>query len=210
LIEESPSPFVDESLRKQLGDAAVLIARSMGYSNAGTMEFLVDENKNFYFMEVNARIQVEHPVTEMVTGIDMVQEQIRIAAGEELGVDQEDIRWNGWALECRINAEDPDNNFMPSPGTVENLILPSGPWVRVDTHIFPNYEIPPFYDSLLGKVVTWGSDRVKAIKRMQRALFEFRIDGIHVTIPFHQKVLQNKDFIAGNIHTHFLEEFTNT
>lgn len=210
LIEESPSPFVDESLRKQLGDAAVLIAESIGYTNAGTMEFLVDENKNFYFMEVNARIQVEHPVTEMVTGIDMVQEQIRIAAGEELDVGQEDIRWNGWALECRINAEDPDNDFMPSPGTVENLILPGGPGVRVDTHIFPNYEIPPFYDSLIGKVVTWGNDREKAIKRMQRALYEFRIDGIRVTIPFHQKVLQTKDFIAGNIHTHFLEEIMNT
>ena len=210
LIEESPSPFVDESLRKQLGDAAVLIARSIGYTNAGTMEFLVDENKNFYFMEVNARIQVEHPVTEMVTGIDMVQEQIRIAAGEELDVGQEDIRWNGWALECRINAEDPDNDFMPSPGTVESLILPGGPGVRVDTHIYPNYNIPPFYDSLIGKVVTWGNDREKAIKRMQRALYEFQIDGIRVTIPFHQKVLQNKDFIAGNIHTHFLEEITNT
>ncbi len=210
LIEESPSPFVDESLRKQLGDAAVLIAESIGYTNAGTMEFLVDENKNFYFMEVNARIQVEHPVTEMVTGIDMVQEQIRIAAGEELDVGQEDIRWNGWALECRINAEDPDNDFMPSPGTVESLILPGGPGVRVDTHIFPNYNIPPFYDSLIGKVVTWGNDREKAIKRMQRALYEFQIDGIQVTIPFHQKVLQNKDFIAGNIHTHFLEEITNT
>ena len=148
LIEESPSPFVDENLRKKMGDTAVLVARSIGYTNAGTMEFLVDKNKNFYFMEVNARIQVEHPVTEMVTGIDIVRQQILIAAHKKIEVGQDDIIQNGWSIECRINAEDPDNNFAPSPGVINNLILPNGPGVRIDTHIYNNYEIPPFYDSL--------------------------------------------------------------
>jgi len=206
LIEESPSPFVNEALRNQLGETAILIARSIGYTNAGTMEFLVDGNKNFYFMEVNARVQVEHPVTEMVTGIDIVQQQILIAAGGKLEFNQSDIRLNGWSMECRINAADPSDNFMPSPGKIENLIIPGGPWVRLDTHIYNNYEISPFYDSLIGKLVVWAKDRPMAIKRMQRALAEFRIQGIKVTTGFHEKVFQDPDFIKGDINTHFLEK----
>jgi acetyl-CoA carboxylase biotin carboxylase subunit len=206
LIEESPSPFVDEVLRKKLGETAIQVARSVGYSNAGTMEFLVDKDKNFYFMEINARLQVEHPVTELVTGIDIVQQQILLAAGEKLSILQDDIRLNGWSMECRINAADPANNFMPSPGEITNLILPAGPGVRVDTHIFNRYEISPFYDSLIAKLVVWAEDRQMVIKRMLKALSEFRIEGIKSTVPFHQQVLQDKDFIQGDIDTHFLEK----
>lgn len=205
LIEESPSPFVDEVLRNKLGETAIQVARSVGYSNAGTMEFLVDKNKNFYFMEINARLQVEHPVTELVTGIDIVQQQILLAAGKKLSIVQDDIRLNGWSMECRINAADPANNFMPSPGEIANLILPVGPGVRVDTHIFNRYEISPFYDSLIAKLVVWAEDRQMAIKRMQKALSEFRIEGIKCTVPLHQRVFQDKDFIQGDIDTHFLE-----
>ena len=206
LIEESPSPFVDEVLRNKLGETAIQVARSIGYTNAGTMEFLVDKNRNFYFMEINARLQVEHPVTELVTGIDIVQQQILLAAGEKLSIVQDDIRLNGWSMECRINAADPTDNFMPSPGEIKNLILPAGPGVRVDTHIFNHYEISPFYDSLIGKLVVWAEDRHMAIKRMQRALSEFRIEGIKSTVPFHQRVFQDEDFIQGDIDTHFLEK----
>ncbi len=207
LIEESPSPFVDEALRNKLGETAILIARSIGYTNAGTMEFLVDSNKDFYFMEVNARVQVEHPVTEMVTGIDIVQQQILIAAGSKLEFKQNDIRLNGWSMECRINAADPEDNFMPSPGKIENLVLPGGPGVRLDTHIYNNYEVSPFYDSLIGKLVVWAKDRPMAIKRMKRALSEFQIEGIKVTTGFHERVFQDADFIKGNINTHFLDKF---
>jgi acetyl-CoA carboxylase biotin carboxylase subunit len=207
LIEESPSPFVDEALRNKLGETAIQVARSIGYTNAGTMEFLVDKNKNFYFMEVNARVQVEHPVTELVTGLDIVQQQILLAQGEKLTLSQDEIRLNGWSMECRINAADPADNFMPSPGEIKNLILPGGPGVRVDTHIFNQYEISPFYDSLIGKLVVWAQDRNLAIKRMQRALSEFQIEGIKVTVPFHQTVFQDEDFIRGDIDTHFLEKF---
>ena len=205
LIEESPSPFVDEALRSKLADTAILVASSIGYTNAGTMEFLVDKNKNFYFMEVNARVQVEHPVTELVTGIDIVQQQILLAQGEKLTVGQDDIHLNGWSIECRINAADPEDNFMPSPGKIENLVLPGGPGVRLDTHIYNNYEISPFYDSLIGKLVVWGKDRPMAIKRMQRALDELQIEGIKVTVPFYKKVFKDSDFIAGEIDTHFLQ-----
>ncbi len=207
LIEESPSPFVDEVLRHTLGETAIQVARSIGYTNAGTMEFLVDKNKNFYFMEVNARVQVEHPVTELVTGLDIVQQQILLAQGEKLTLGQDEIRLNGWSMECRINAADPADNFMPSPGEIKNLILPGGPGVRMDTHIFNHYEISPFYDSLIGKLVVWAKDRDMAIKRMQRALSEFQIEGIKVTVPFHQTVFQDEDFIRGDIDTHFLEKF---
>jgi acetyl-CoA carboxylase biotin carboxylase subunit len=207
LIEESPSPFVDDALRNKLGETAIQVARSIGYTNAGTMEFLVDKNKNFYFMEVNARVQVEHPVTELVTGLDIVQQQILLAQGEKLTLGQDEIRLNGWSLECRINAADPADNFMPSPGEIKNLILPAGPGVRVDTHIFNGYEISPFYDSLIGKLVVWAKDRNLAIKRMQRALAEFQIEGIKVTVPFHQRVFRDEDFIRGDIDTHFLEKF---
>jgi acetyl-CoA carboxylase biotin carboxylase subunit len=207
LIEESPSPFVDDALRNKLGETAIQVARSIGYTNAGTMEFLVDKNKHFYFMEVNARVQVEHPVTELVTGLDIVQQQILLAQGEKLTLRQDEIRLNGWSMECRINAADPADNFMPSPGEIKNLILPGGPGVRVDTHIFNRYEISPFYDSLIGKLVVWAKDRDRAIKRMQRALSEFQIEGIKVTVPFHQRVFQDADFIRGDIDTHFLEKF---
>ena len=207
LIEESPSPFVDDALRNKLGETAIQVARSVGYTNAGTMEFLVDKNKNFYFMEINARVQVEHPITELVTGLDIVQQQILLAQGEELTLSQDEIRLNGWSMECRINAADPADNFMPSPGEIKNLILPGGPGVRVDTHIFNQYEISPFYDSLIGKLVVWAPDRDMAIKRMQRALSEFQIEGIKVTVPFHQTVFQDEDFIRGDIDTHFLEKF---
>ena len=207
LIEESPSPFVDEELRSKLGETAIQVARLVGYTNAGTIEFLVDKNKNFYFMEVNARVQVEHPVTELVTGIDIVQQQVLLAQGEKLTLKQDDIHLNGWSLECRINAADPDDNFMPSPGDITDLILPAGPGVRIDTHIFNPYHISPFYDSLIGKLVVWAADRRMAIKRMQRALAEFQIEGIKTTIPFHQQVLADEDFNRGNIDTHFLEKW---
>ena len=207
LIEESPSPFVDEPLRKKLGKTAIQVARSIGYANAGTMEFLVDQNKNFCFMEVNARIQVEHPVTEFVTGFDIVQQQILIAANERLSFKQDDIRLNGWSMECRINASDPEDNFMPSPGEIKALILPGGPGVRVDTHIYNHYVVSPFYDSLICKLVVWGSTRDLAIRRMRRALSEFQLEGIKVTVPFHKKVFQDNDFIKGEFDTHFLEKF---
>ena len=207
LIEESPSPCVDKDLREKMGTAAIDVARAIGYSNAGTMEFLLDRNRNYYFMEVNARLQVEHPVTELVTGIDLVWQQIRIAAGEKLPFTQKDITQRGWAIECRINAADPDDNFMPCPGVIEELTLPDGPGVRVDTHIYRKYEVSPFYDSLIGKLIVLGEDRDMAIRRMQRALSEFRVEGIKVTIPFHAKVLQDKDFISGDIDTHFLDRF---
>jgi acetyl-CoA carboxylase biotin carboxylase subunit len=208
LIEESPSPFVDRELRNNLGNTAIKVARLVGYTNAGTIEFLVDKNKNFYFMEVNARVQVEHPVTELVTGIDIVQKQILLAQGEKLTLKQDDIHLNGSSLECRINAADPDDNFMPSPGDITHLILPAGPGVRVDTHIFAPYLISPFYDSLIGKLIVWAENRDMAIKRMQRALAEFQIEGIKSTIPFHQQVVQDADFIRGDIDTHFLEKWT--
>ncbi len=207
LIEESPSPFVDENLRNKLGQTAIQVACLVGYTNAGTMEFLLDKDKNFYFMEVNARVQVEHPVTELVTGIDIVQQQILIAQDEKLSLAQDDIHLNGWSMECRINAADPADNFMPSPGEISHLILPAGPGVRVDTHIFNPYVISPFYDSLIGKLVVWAQNRDMAIKRMQRALSEFQIEGIKSTIPFHQRVFQDADFISGDIDTHFLEKW---
>ncbi len=207
LIEESPSPFVDNELRHRMGGAAIEVARAAKYVNAGTVEFLLDKQKNFYFLEINSRIQVEHPVTEMVTGEDLIQRQILIAAGEELDLRQDDIRLNGWSMECRINAEDPDDNFMPCPGTINKLILPSGPGVRVDTHLYDKYEVPPFYDSLICKLVVWAANRTMAIKRMRRALEEFQIDGIKVTVPFHEMVMANKDFISGDINTRFLDTF---
>jgi acetyl-CoA carboxylase biotin carboxylase subunit len=207
LIEEAPSPFIDESLRAEMGAAAIRVARSLDYTNAGTMEFLVDKDRHYYFMEVNARVQVEHPVTEMITGIDIVQEQIRIAAGQPLTRRQEDIAINGWSIECRINAADPDNDFMPSPGVIETLILPAGPGVRMDTHIHSGYLVPPFYDSLVGKLVVWAENRNAAIRRMDRALAEFEVEGIQVTASFHRRVMADTDYVNGNIDTHFLERF---
>ena len=205
LIEESPSPIVDEELRKRMGDAAIRVMRSVGYFNAGTVEFLMDKDKNFYFNEINSRLQVEHPVTEMVTGVDLLRQQLIIAAGGRLELSQDEIQQNGWSIECRINAEDPDNSFTPNAGLIKQIIFPGGPGVRVDTHLYSNYEIPPFYDSLVGKLVVWAEDRNMAIKRMRRALSEFYIEGPKSTIPFHQKVMQDEDFIKGNINTHFIK-----
>src|SRR3989339_1784892 len=205
LIEEAPSSFVDEDLRAALGNTAITIARALGYTNAGTIEFLVDKDKKFYFMEVNARVQVEHPVTEMITGIDIVRQQILIAAGQKLALKQEDIVPNGWAMECRINASDPSDNFMPCPGRIESIVFPGGPGVRIDTHIHDGYMVGPFYDSLIGKLIVWDQDRLSAIRRMKRALDEFDIRGIQTTIPFFRKIFLNKNFQKGDIDTHFLD-----
>ncbi len=207
LIEETPSPFLDQDLRRRMGETAVQVARAVEYVNAGTVEFLVDKQKRFYFMEINSRIQVEHPVTEMVTGEDLIARQILIAAGHELDLRQEDVNLNGWSIECRINAEDPDDEFMPCPGQIHGLILPSGPGVRVDTHIYETYEVPPYYDSLICKLVVWANTRNMAIRRMGRALSEFQVEGIKITAPFHARVLKDAGFIAGDINTRFLETF---
>ncbi len=206
LLEESPSPVVDHKLRRRLGDIAVKGARAAGYVSAGTIEFLLDHHNNFYFMEMNTRIQVEHPVTELVTGIDLVKEQIRIASGEKIKTHQDAIRLKGSAIECRINAEDYENNFMPCPGKIERLNLPGGPGVRVDTHIYQGYEISPYYDSLVAKLITYGNNRQEAIKIMQRALGEFEIAPIKTTIPFHQQLIENPLFLKGEISTHFVQE----
>lgn len=209
LLEEAPSVFINEETRKRMGETAVLAARAAGYCSAGTVEFLVDKHHNFYFIEMNTRIQVEHPVTEMVTGIDIVKEQIRIAAGEPLGFIQDHIRIHGWAIECRINAEDPDMDFRPSPGTVTEYIPPGGPGIRVDSALYAGYSIPPFYDSLVAKVIAWGRDRNEAIARMDRALREFTIKGIKTTIPFHLKILENAFFQRGEVYTNFIQRRIN-
>ena len=206
LLEESPSVVVDNKLRRRLGELAVKAAKSVNYVGAGTIEFLLDQGSRFYFMEMNTRIQVEHPVTESVTGIDLIKEQIRVAAGEKLRYQQENIQIKGAAIECRINAEDFENNFMPCPGKIETLIMPGGPGVRIDTHIYPGYEISPYYDSLVAKIITHGRSRQEAIKIMQRALSEFHIAPIKTTIPFHMKLLENSQFIKGDISTHFVQE----
>jgi acetyl-CoA carboxylase biotin carboxylase subunit len=205
LVEESPSPVVHGKQRTKIGAAAVDGAQAAGYRSAGTMEFLRDEAGHFYFMEMNTRIQVEHPVTEMVTGIDLVQEQIRLASGEKLGIDQKNIKFRGHAIECRINAEDPDRDFLPCPGKIEDLHLPKGEGVRVDTHIYAGYQIPPFYDSLVAKLIVWGADRAEAIARMSQALAEFKIDGIKTTIPFHQRVIGSELFATGDLSTSFID-----
>lgn len=207
LLEEAPSPAIDQKMRKRIGDLAIKGIKSINYVSAGTIEFLFDsQTNNFYFMEMNTRIQVEHPVTEMVTGLDLIKEQIKIAAGEKLKINQEDVRVNGAAIECRINAEDPDNNFMPSPGKIEQLTLPGGPNIRVDTHIYAGYEIPPYYDSLIAKVIAYGKTRQEAIKTMRRALMEFHVSPIKTTTSFHIKVMENPLFLKGDISTHFLQE----
>jgi acetyl-CoA carboxylase biotin carboxylase subunit len=205
LIEESPSPFVDEKLRAKLGDAAIKAARAAGYENAGTAEFLVDRDSNFYFLEVNTRIQVEHPVTELVTGVDLVVEQLRIAAGRRLRYRQDDLTMNGWAIECRVSAEDPYNNFLPSTGRIKMLSEPSGPGVRVDSGIYAGYEVGLYYDPLLAKVIVWGETRGQAILRMRRALSEYKVLGIRTTIPFHYRMMESATFVAGRLDTKFLE-----
>lgn len=205
LLEESPSTLLDEELRTRMGTVAVELARAAGYTSAGTAEFLVDKNRNFYFIEMNTRIQVEHPVTELVTGIDIVKEQIRIAGGMPLTIQQEDVVLRGWAMECRINAEDPDHDFRPSPGTVNRYYQPGGPGIRVDSSIYTGYTIPPYYDSMVAKLIVWGTDRDEAIARMKRALHEFTIEGIKTTIPFHMKVLNNAFFQKGEVYTNFIQ-----
>ena len=204
LIEEAPSPAVSEDLRRALGDAAVSLAREAGYVNAGTVEFLLDTSGHFYFMEMNTRIQVEHPVTEMVTGLDLVKEQIRISSGHPLGLRQEDVRIQGHAIECRINAEDPVNH-RPSPGTISFYYAPGGPGIRVDSAAFEGYYITPHYDSMVAKLVAHGRDRQEALARMQRALEEFVIEGIQTTIPLHQRILATMKFRKGEYGTDFLE-----
>lgn len=205
LLEESPSSFLDDSLRRTMGDVAVKAAKAANYSSAGTVEFLVDKNRNFYFIEMNTRVQVEHPVTEMVTGIDIVKEQIRIAAGEPLRFAQENIVLNGWAIECRINAEDAENDFRPSPGRVGQYVVPGGPGIRVDSSVYSNYLIPPYYDSMVAKLIAWGNDRDEAIERMKRALHEFKVENIKTTIPFHLRVLDNAFFRRGEVYTNFIQ-----
>ncbi|WP_042346029.1 acetyl-CoA carboxylase biotin carboxylase subunit [Bacillus massiliigorillae] len=206
LVEESPSPALNEEIRSQMGEAAVKAALAVDYSGAGTVEFIYDYNNNkFYFMEMNTRIQVEHPVTEMVTGVDLIKEQIRVASGEKLCLTQEEVTFNGWAIECRINAENPYKNFMPSAGKIEMYLPPGGYGVRVDSAAYPGYTIPPFYDSMIAKLIVHGKTREEAIDRMKRALGEFVIEGIHTTIPFHLKLLQHEDFVSGNFNTKFLE-----
>jgi acetyl-CoA carboxylase biotin carboxylase subunit len=204
LIEEAPSPALTAEMRAKMGAAAVLAATNIGYEGAGTVEFIY-ANGDFYFMEMNTRIQVEHPVTEMITGMDLVKEQIRVAAGLPLTLKQEDVKFNGHAIECRINAEDSERNFLPSPGRIDAYIAPGGPGVRVDSHAYPGYTIPQFYDSLVSKLIVWGRDRQEAIQRMQRALDEYAITGISTTIPFHQKVLANEAFQKGDVTTDFIE-----
>ena len=207
LLEESPSPVVDSKMRRKLGEMVLKGMKSVNYLSAGTIEFLLDEKTgNFYFMEMNTRIQVEHPVTEMVCGIDLIKEQIRVAAGEKLRFSQDNVQFRGAAIECRINAEDADNNFMPSPGKIESLILPGGPNVRVDTHIYAGYEVPAYYDSLLAKLIVRGDNRQEAIKTMRQALSEFYIAPIKTTIPFHLKLMDNPLFKKGDISTHFVQD----
>ncbi|MCZ8514748.1 acetyl-CoA carboxylase biotin carboxylase subunit [Paenibacillus filicis] len=205
LVEESPSPALNQALRKRMGEAAVAAARTVNYYGAGTVEFLLDQYGQFYFMEMNTRIQVEHPVTEMITGIDLIQEQIAVAAGCPLSFSQGDIRMNGWAMECRINAENPAAQFMPSPGRVMTYLPPGGFGVRVDSAIYAGCEISPFYDSMIAKLIVWGKDRQDSIRRMKRALREFVVEGVKTTIPFHLALLENELFIQGNFDTNFLE-----
>ena len=206
LIEEAPSIAITESIRAKMGEAAVRLAKAISYDSAGTLEFLVDKHKNFYFMEMNTRVQVEHTVTEMVTGVDIIKEQIIAAAGEELTIKQEDVRIIGHAIECRVNAEDSANNFMPSAGNVETYIPSGGPGVRIDSHVYQGYDIPPYYDSMIGKLIVHGKDRDEAIVRMKRALNEYIIKGVKTTIPFHLEVLENAVYKTGDLSTDFIEE----
>ena len=204
LIEESPSPALDEDLRRRMGDAAVRAGQSIGYQSAGTVEFLLDLDGSFYFMEMNTRIQVEHPVTEAVTAVDLVKEQIRVAAGERLAVHAPPAL-RGHAIECRINAEDPENGFRPSPGLITAFHAPGGPGIRIDTHVYAGYRVPPYYDSLIAKLIVRANDRDEALSRAYHALDEFIIEGVRTTIPFLQRVLSHPDFAAGDVDTHFIE-----
>ncbi|KIL48619.1 acetyl-CoA carboxylase biotin carboxylase subunit [Jeotgalibacillus alimentarius] len=208
LLEETPSPALDEKVRERMGDAAVKAAEAVGYTGAGTVEFIYDHNeKSFYFMEMNTRIQVEHPVTEMVTGVDLIKEQIKVASGEKLSLTQDEVTFSGWSMECRINAENPEKNFMPSAGKITMYLPPGGPGVRIDSAAYTGYEIPPYYDSMIAKVITYGATRDEAIAKMRRALSEFVIEGVHTTIPFHLKLLSHDVFKGGDFNTKFLEKY---
>ncbi len=209
MIEETPSPFISDSVRHKLGLAAVRLAKAIKYENAGTVEFLVDQKGDFYFIEMNTRIQVEHPITELVTGVDLVKEQIRIAYGKELDMKQRDIKPTGCAIECRINAEDPLNNFMPTPGKITNVLFPGGLGVRLDTHIYPGYVVPPFYDSMLAKLIVHAPTRLEAIRKMRVALEQFMVEGIKTNIEYQYLIMHNPDFIKGNYDTGFIERFNN-
>ncbi len=197
---------MDEALRQKMGSVAVKAAQAVEYLSAGTIEFLVDKDKHFYFLEMNTRLQVEHPVTEVVTGVDIVAEQMRIARGRQLSYKQKDIHWRGHAIECRINAEDPFNNFLPSTGRITHSLLPTGPGVRVDTGVYPGFEITPYYDPMIAKLIVWGETRGQAILRMRRALEEYRIVGVHTNIPFHQMMMDSHRFMGGQYDTRFVEE----
>jgi acetyl-CoA carboxylase biotin carboxylase subunit len=206
LLEEAPSSALNPKIRQKMGQAAVKAAKSINYVGAGTVEFLLDKYGNFYFMEMNTRIQVEHPVTEMITGLDLIREQIVIAQGEKLSFRQQDIEFRGHAIECRINAEDPDHDFRPHPGKIIAYLPPGGLGVRMDSFVYPDYVIPPYYDSLIGKLIVWGKDRDTAIRRMKRALRECAITGVPTTINFHRQILENPEFLAGNVYTNFVEK----
>ena len=207
LLEEAPSPAIDQETRAQMGAAAVRAAKAINYEGAGTCEFLLDHDGKWYFMEMNTRVQVEHCVTEMISGVDIVREQILIASGEKLSYTQDDIHLDGHAIECRINAEDPSKDFMPNPGTISGYLAPGGYGVRVDSHVYQDYTIPPYYDSMIGKLICWGRDRNEARRRMYRALKEYVITGVETTIPFHQEIVEDEIFMSGNFNTGFIEDF---
>ena len=207
LIEEAPSPAIDEKTRQEMGAAAVRAAKAINYEGVGTCEFLLDHDGKWYFMEMNTRIQVEHCVTEMISQVDLVREQILVAAGEKLSYTQDDIKLYGHAIECRINAENPAKNFMPNPGTISGYLAPGGFGIRVDSHVYQDYEIPPYYDSMIGKLICWGRDRNEARRRMYRALKEYVITGVDTTIPFHQAIIEDEVFMSGKFNTGFIEEF---
>lgn len=206
LLEEAPSPVLSQELREKMGTAAVMAAKSINYVGAGTVEFLLDQSGAFYFMEMNTRIQVEHPVTEMITGLDLIAEQIRIAQGEKLQLTQEQVVLKGHSIECRINAEDPEYNFRPHPGRISGYLPPGGPGVRMDSHVYTDYEIPPYYDSLIGKLIVWAPNREAAIRRMKRALRECAITGVPTTIAFHQRIMETPEFLEGEVYTNFVEQ----
>ncbi|NLM03976.1 MAG: acetyl-CoA carboxylase biotin carboxylase subunit, partial [Clostridiales bacterium] len=205
VLEEAPCAIIDEELRRKMGEMALRAAKAVDYVNAGTVEFLLDKYNNFYFIEMNTRIQVEHPITEMITGVDLIKEQINIAYGKKLDICQEDININGHSIECRINAEDVNNNFRPSPGEIEGYFSPGGYGVRIDSHIYDGYTIPPTYDSMIGKLIVWGKNRYEAINRMKRVLDEIVITGINTNINFHKEILNNKNFLKNEIHTSFID-----
>ncbi|MCU6761485.1 Biotin carboxylase [uncultured Roseburia sp.] len=207
MIEESPSAALDEKLRKKMGEVAVKAAKAANYESAGTIEFLLDKEKNFYFMEMNTRIQVEHPVTEMVTGLDLIKEQITIAAGEPLRFKQKDIKISGHAIECRLNAEDPSRNFMPCPGKIEYLHLPGGNGIRIDSAIYSGYVIPPYYDSMIAKIIVFAKDRASAIAKMRSALGEVNVDGIVTNLDYQYEIINHPVFLAGEVNTHFIQDY---